>query len=340
MAAHRLNWERAARLLLLLLLLGVPGITLAARQTARSHAVEIHALMPEDGGWLPGDLTAEVGQPLHLHLTSDDVVHGFAVGRMEGPPVDVNPGQMTELTLTFEEPGVYTYYCTRWCGANHWRMRGTIKVGGGQPADTGDSHPPLFVELGIDLDASHQAAVVPAAPPSPLQGQAIASQLPAGALSTYLSRDLYLTQSPEQVWRQLGEDPLLNELTGSQRWDLVAMIWQAMISSENTAVAAPLYSQQCAACHGRGGAGDGIMLSDAGMYSMADQMGDDAMLNADFTDPGQMLGASSALLYGKIARGGMGTGMPNWGTIYTDEQIWALVDYLWSFQFPTAEAFE
>ena len=32
----------------------------------------------------------------------------------------------------------------------------------------------------------------------------------------------------------------------------------------------------------------------------------------DFTDSSQMLGASPALLQGKIIRGGMGTGMPYW----------------------------
>ena len=46
-----------------------------------------------------------------------------------------------------------------------------------------------------------------------------------------------------------------------------------------------------------------------------------------------MLGASPALLQGKIVRGGMGTGMPYWGPIFTDEQIWSLVAYLWTFQF-------
>jgi hypothetical protein len=30
----------------------------------------------------------------------------------------------------------------------------------------------------------------------------------------------------------------------------------------------------------------------------------------------------------------MGTGMPNWGTILTDEAVSALVDYLWTFPFP------
>ncbi len=54
---------------------------------------------------------------------------------------------------------------------------------------------------------------------------------------------------------------------------------------------------------------------------------------ADFTDPASMLGASPALLHGKITRGGMGTGMPYWGPIFTDDQIWALVDWLWTFQY-------
>ncbi len=54
---------------------------------------------------------------------------------------------------------------------------------------------------------------------------------------------------------------------------------------------------------------------------------------ADFTDPATMLSASPARLQGKILRGGMGTGMPYWGPIFTEDQTWDLVDYLWAFQF-------
>ena len=53
----------------------------------------------------------------------------------------------------------------------------------------------------------------------------------------------------------------------------------------------------------------------------------------DFTNPTRMLGASPALLQGKILRGGMGTGMPMWGSIFTEEQIWDLIAYLYTFQF-------
>jgi mono/diheme cytochrome c family protein len=46
-----------------------------------------------------------------------------------------------------------------------------------------------------------------------------------------------------------------------------------------------------------------------------------------------ILGASPALLQGKILRGGMGTGMPMWGSIFTEEQIWDLVAYIYSLHF-------
>ena len=37
----------------------------------------------------------------------------------------------------------------------------------------------------------------------------------------------------------------------------------------------------------------------------------------------------------KIRRGGMGTGMPYWGSIFTEEELAALVDYLWTFSMAT-----
>jgi plastocyanin len=107
---------------------------LSARSERRlylwSRTPIIHARMAESGGWNPDVIQAEAGKPLHLKLTSDDVVHGFAVGQMDMEAVDVQPGKVTDITLTFDKPGIYTFYCTRWCGLNHWRMRGTIEVTG------------------------------------------------------------------------------------------------------------------------------------------------------------------------------------------------------------------
>ena len=290
----------------------------------------IHVSMAEDGGWNPDTLKAEVGKPLELHLTSDDVVHGFAVGQMNMESVDVLPGKVTDLTLTFDKPGSYTFYCTRWCGLNHWRMRGTIEVSGSE-TETEAVSTPLYVTLGIDIDAPHEAPIVPSTRPSASAGQHAASSL---NISSLRSTDFYQAHSPYQIFDELHS----TALSDPEKWDVVASVWQANTSPESLANGKKLYTQNCAACHGENGAGDGVFAEDiaaAGEASMQTMAGSNMMMQtpANFTDPARMLGASPALLQGKILRGGMGTGMPMWGSIFTEEQIWDLIAYIYSFQF-------
>jgi len=289
----------------------------------------IHARMAEDGGWNPDVIKAEVGKPLHIKITSDDVVHGFAVGQMEMQSVDILPGKVTDITLNFDKPGIYTFFCTRWCGLNHWRMRGTIEVSG-SPSDPEPVSPPLYVSLDLDLDAPHEAPLIPATQPSAINGQSLAV-----TNSITLSNEDYLTHSPYDVFAELKN----TSLTESQRWDVVAYLWQTNTTPESLANGKELYAENCAACHGENGAGDGVFADDlaaAGESSMQTMEGAvDMMMQTpvDFTDSQRMLGASPALLQGKILRGGMGTGMPMWGAIFTEEQIWDLIAYIYAFQF-------
>lgn len=335
MAARRLTLsghspgEWAARLVVLVLLVAVPlGIALAARQPR--DAVTLYASMPEDGGWSPGHLTARVGQPLRLRLTSTDVVHGFKVGRHDSPEVEVKPGQVTELALTFDEPGTYTYVCTRWCGPNHWRMRGAIEVSGGGPA-AAPPGAPLYVELGLDIDAPHPAEVVPAQTPSASRG----SELDINYPQDLLARDSYLVNSPIAVWLALRSAPELASFEDAQLWDAVAYLWRQNTTADALALGEALYSQNCAACHGESGAGDGV-FAQTGPAGMEGMRGHEVEAATAFTEP-DMLGASNAVLEGKMIRGGMGTGMPAWGTVFTEEELQALLDFLWTFQFPQEE---
>ncbi len=289
----------------------------------------IHAHVAEDGGWNPDVIKANVNEPLNLKLTSDDVVHGFAVGQMDMQSVDVLPGKVTDITLTFDKPGIYTFFCTRWCGLNHWRMRGTIEVSGSS-SDPEPVSVPLYVTLDLDIDAPHDAPLVPLSPPSALSGE----QLTANLLIS-LSPEYYRANSPYQVFDELSSAAL----TESERWDMVASIWKSNTTPESLANGQQLYAQNCAACHGENGAGDGVFadaLAASGEASMQTMTGTDNMMMqspVDFTNSTRMLGASPALLQGKILRGGMGTGMPMWGSIFTEEQIWDLIAYLYSFQF-------
>ena len=317
--------ELLSRILITVAVVGAVGAPLYLW----SHTPLIHAQMSENGGWSPDVLQAEVGKPLHLKLTSDDVMHGFAVGQMDMDAVDVEPGKVTEVTLTFDKPGIYTFYCTRWCGLNHWRMRGTIEVSG-SPSEPKPATVPLYVTLNLDIDAPHDTSSVPNIQPSAVRGQELATDLPVD-----LSAEYYRSHSPYQVFSDMPN----TALTDSQRWDVVAYLWQSNTVKESLANGKQLYAQNCAACHGENGAGDGVFADDlkaAGDASAQTMVGAQDMQRqtpANFTDPTRMLGASPALLQGKILRGGMGTGMPMWGSIFTEDQIRDLISYIYSFQF-------
>lgn len=336
--------ERLARWVVILLVLVAIGIPLGSLWLSNDREVsyELHARMPENGGWSIDTIQAKVGQPVHLRMTSDDVVHGFAVSRSDRPSLELLPGEFTDTTLTFDRPGKYTFYCTRWCGANHWRMRGTIEVTGeGEPIPPDPQ--PLFLKLGIDVDQPQNAEVTPVIPASAERGAQFADDLPAYALE----KDTYLASSPAVLWMRLRAEPTLASLSDDDLWDAVAWIWQRQTTPEALQNGRELYTTNCAACHGESGKGDGVMVRglpvwDPSVHTSGEKdhqpTGEGLVSPPDFSDPKVLLGASPALLEGKIIRGGMGTGMPYWGSIFTRDQIEAVVSYLYTFawaQYPT-----
>jgi hypothetical protein len=248
-------------------------------------------------------------------------MHSFAVGQSNDPAVDILPGQMTDVTLTFDQPGTYTFYCTRWCGPNHWRMRGTIEVLGATLGAPQASTPPLYVNLNLDIDAAHPAAVIPVGIPDAQRGAQFSALLPSG----YLSSDYYRSHSPIQTFENLRADPSLALLKDADIWDLVAYLWQVNSTPEGVVEGQRLFAQNCAACHGETGGSNGVFSGNTKALA--------GKTPANFTDPATMLGAAPALLQGKMLRGGMGTGMPSWGPILTEQQTWDIISYLYTFQF-------
>ena len=170
--------------------------------------------MAETAGWSVDSLRATVGVPLHLRLTSDDVVHGFAVGQLDTPGVDVLPGKVTDLTLLFDRPGTYTFYCTRWCGLNHWRMRGTIEVEGDRRPSRQESGQPLYAELGLDLDAPRSAAAR-----SGWHARGCSCDPPARVAACELSvHGLLSRHSPVETWQELRADPAFSAFEDAELW--------------------------------------------------------------------------------------------------------------------------
>jgi mono/diheme cytochrome c family protein len=214
-------------------------------------------------------------------------------------------------------------------------MRGTIEVtGAGKPLALDTQ--PLYLKLGINIDAPTPAPTVPTVTSSPQNGAKFAGLLPAYATE----RDTYLSTSPALLWIRLRAEPSLSKLSDQNLWDAVAWIWQQQTTPAAMASGQKLYSANCAACHGETGKGDGVIVHGLPTWNPVSQtpgdknaqsMAEGLVSPPNFTNPKILLGASPALLEGKIIRGGMGTGMPYWGPIFTPQQIDSLVSYLYNF---------
>ncbi len=77
--------------------------------------------------YLPREMTVPVGSEVTFYITSKDVQHGFKL-QDTNLNVQVVPGQVSKLTITFDKPGEYDYICTEYCGAAHAAMFGTLYV--------------------------------------------------------------------------------------------------------------------------------------------------------------------------------------------------------------------
>jgi mono/diheme cytochrome c family protein/plastocyanin len=294
--------------------------------------ISIHVRIAEDGGFMPDHIKASVGEPLRLRLIADDVEHSFALGHNPMEPVLLAPGKPVNITLTFDKPGLYTYYSTTPSSLNFWRLRGVIEVTGNEPAAQVEA--PLYVRLGMDLDEEHDdpdsvhETIVWTRSPSATSGAAFESLLP----TSYLSHDAYITNSPKEIFDQLQNETALQTLSDQDTWDLVAYIWQKNTSATAVEDAQQLYRVNCQSCHGETGEGDGQFASEMNAISQVNTDPHGIQAPTDFTNPEHLLGDKPVILQGKILRGGMGTGMPMWGSIFTDDELWNLVAYLYTFQ--------
>lgn len=80
--------------------------------------------------WEPGTnepIQVPAGSTVTFYVTSADVVHGF---ELAGTNVNamVIPGQVTKLTVRFDEARTYGIVCNEYCGALHHDMEGRVVV--------------------------------------------------------------------------------------------------------------------------------------------------------------------------------------------------------------------
>jgi mono/diheme cytochrome c family protein len=260
-----------------------------------------------------------------------------------------------------DRAGEFTFYCTTWCDPNHPRMRGILEVRG--QAVTESAWPSSASDVLLQhLDDPRDARVVPPGLPSAARGLALYAQRCASChgergegtarAPAIGRRELLVDRSPAEVSRMLVGVKMQEEYANAgahgqgaampskavlshagyardwsdqDRWDAVSYLWSLGTTPDSLAGGQRLYLRNCAACHGESGRGDGP----GGRVQ--------PKRPADLTDARRMLAGTGSLYTAKIRRGGMGTGMPYWGSIFTEEELAALVDYLWSFSLGTQD---
>ena len=138
------------------------------------------------------------------------------------------------------------------------------------------------------------------------------------------------SQASPQDWFQavtLGNldalmPPFADALSEGQRWDVLAYTYSLGTTEELFSQGEAVYAENCAACHGDSGEGDG---SEAGEL---------AVPATDFTDQALMAQLSGEQLFAAITEGA-GPDMPGFDGLSEDDR-WAVVAYLRSLTFPTS----
>ncbi len=73
------------------------------------------------------DLVVPVGKTVRVQVTSEDVIHSFAMPAF-GVKVDAVPGRLNETWFKAREPGVYYGQCSELCGIKHAFMPIALRV--------------------------------------------------------------------------------------------------------------------------------------------------------------------------------------------------------------------
>jgi cytochrome c oxidase subunit 2 len=103
---------------------GDPGVTRVSENRYEVHVVARQFLF-QPGTTSP--IRVPANAEVTFYITSADVVHGF---ELAGTNVNVMavPGQVTEVTVRFDEPAQYGIVCHEYCGAGHHTMAGQIVI--------------------------------------------------------------------------------------------------------------------------------------------------------------------------------------------------------------------
>ncbi len=129
-------WWTAIPLVIVLVIFGLTAQSLVRLSKPPLDAMKIEVTghqfwwdfnYPELGIRNSNELIVPVGKPVHLVVTSVDVIHSFWAASLVGKQ-DAIPGVKINLSFTPEKEGNYYGQCAELCGASHSNMRFRVLV--------------------------------------------------------------------------------------------------------------------------------------------------------------------------------------------------------------------
>jgi len=111
-----------------ILILAMP--VLAAGHQDAPPSPRVIRVVAERFLFTPSEITVDEGAVIELRITSEDTNHGFHLIGPGNINVEIPKRGRGDIRIMFEanEPGQYTFECSRVCGAGHNFMRGTLRV--------------------------------------------------------------------------------------------------------------------------------------------------------------------------------------------------------------------
>ena len=75
----------------------------------------------------PDPIEVPANSEVTFHIPSNDVIHGFDVAGTNLNTMAI-PGQVSQVTVEFDEPAEYGIVCNEYCGSGHHTMAGALNV--------------------------------------------------------------------------------------------------------------------------------------------------------------------------------------------------------------------
>ena len=115
--------------LLVLLVLMISGAVMVGPAPGQAPTRRVIEVTAERFEFWPTQITIDSGEEVEIRIKSDDTSHGFRIVGAATNVVIPKRGKGEAVVLfKADQPGRYTFECSRMCGAGHNFMRGVLIV--------------------------------------------------------------------------------------------------------------------------------------------------------------------------------------------------------------------